>query len=231
MFRSVFSRLPGNVLNLYATFFAKKSMVRINKLLFLAGARGLGILNYQNSNLSGEEPFLKSFLANYDSNEFLVLDVGANKGQFAEHIVKNTKSINVRSYEPNPHACHNLKSNPLFKTSRHTLVEMGASNTISESFIYDYSCGLGSGHSSLYREVITDLHKSTSATSEKVLLTTLDSDLKELSPNIAVLKIDTEGHEKAVLEGAKNILATNPPVSILIEFNEMNAISGVHYRD
>jgi len=115
---------------------------------------------------------------------------------------------------------------------RHELVEMGVSNSESESVIYDYGAGVeGSQHASLYREVLTDIHGSNSVSSQNIRLTTLDSDLNDLGKRIAILKIDVEGHEKAVLEGAQKILSTNPPLAIVVEFNEMNAISGSHYRD
>lgn len=229
--RSLLSSLFAKSLDIYALLFAKKIFARLNKMLFLVGARGMGILNYRTLYLSGEEPFLKNFLACYDSEEYIVIDVGANEGQFASCVLGHTRAINVLSYEPNPHACRKLKSCLTFDIQRHKLVEKGASNCISEAVIYDYGLGLGTAHASMYIEVITDIHHSQSVISEKINLTTIDHDLAHLNARIAILKIDTEGHEKAVLEGARNILATNPPISILVEFNEMNAISGTHFRD
>lgn len=231
MLKSFRSSFLSASLDLWALLFAKRVFARINKLLFLIGARGLGILNYKSEYLCGERGFLRNFLANYDSDSYVVIDVGANVGQFASCVLGCTEAIKVRSYEPNPNACRRLKEYELFNTVRHSLVEKGVSDCISESVIYDYQPGMGSSHSSLYREVITGIHKSELVSPVKIELTTLDSDLARLSARIAVLKIDTEGHERSVLEGARKIIATNPPFSILIEFNEMSAVSRTHFHD
>jgi len=225
------SSVLSTCLDVWTLLFAKRVFAKFNKLLFLVGARGLGILNYKSEYLSGERDFLKNFLINYDSDKYVVIDVGANVGQFASYVLGCTEAIKVRSYEPNPNACCKLKESELFDTIRHALVEKGASNSISDSVIYDHQPGMGSTHSTLYSEVITDIHKGQSISPVKIQLTTLDSDLARLSERIAVLKIDTEGHERSVLEGASRILTSSPPFSILLEFNEMSAISRTHFRE
>ncbi len=48
---------------------------------------------------------------------------------------------------------------------------------------------------------------------------------------IDLLKIDTEGHELEVLKGASNLLRENRVRAIQFEFNEMNVVSGVFFRD
>ena len=229
--KSFYSNILDASLDLWALLFAKRVFASFNKLLFLIGARGLGILNYKSEYLCGERIFLRDFLANYDSDNYMVVDVGANVGQFASCVLACTEAIKIRSYEPNPNACRRLKKSGLFRTERHTLVEKGVSDCISDSVIYDYQPGLGSSHSSLYSEVITDIHNSQLVSPVKIKLTTLDYDLARVGKRIAVLKIDTEGHERSVLEGASTILATNPPFSVLVEFNEMSAVSRTHFRE
>ena len=46
-----------------------------------------------------------------------------------------------------------------------------------------------------------------------------------------MLKIDTEGHEFAVLRGASNLLKTGRIDVIHFEFNEMNVVSRVFFKD
>jgi hypothetical protein len=48
---------------------------------------------------------------------------------------------------------------------------------------------------------------------------------------IDFLKIDTEGHELAVLKGAKNLIAQQKIQLIQFEFNEMNVVSRTYMRD
>lgn len=46
-----------------------------------------------------------------------------------------------------------------------------------------------------------------------------------------LLKIDTEGNELAVLHGAQNALKNGKIEMVHFEFNEMNVISRVFFRD
>jgi len=48
---------------------------------------------------------------------------------------------------------------------------------------------------------------------------------------ITLLKIDTEGHELEVLKGAQSLLSKGAIDLIQIEFNEMNIVSRVFFRD
>jgi len=77
--------------------------------LFVAGARGLGILNCKTPYLDGEEHFVRSFLSSYDNVNWIVLDVGANEGQFASLVLSNSRNVKIRSYEPSPIACRRLE--------------------------------------------------------------------------------------------------------------------------
>jgi hypothetical protein len=61
---------------------------------------------------------------------------------------------------------------------------------------------------------------------------TIDNFVKENRiSKIDLLKIDTEGHELAILAGAKETIDTNKVPVIHFEFNEMNVISRVFFRD
>ena len=88
-------------LKAYTLLFAKVFFEKFNKFLFLLGAKGLGILNYQTSYLTGEETFLSKFLMNYDEDSFYILDVGANKGQFANWALQQSSKMHYL-VEPNP---------------------------------------------------------------------------------------------------------------------------------
>jgi FkbM family methyltransferase len=217
------------LLDIYSLLFAKKIFAKLNKLLFLAGARGLGILNYKTPYQSGEEPFLRRFLASYDKSSSVVVDVGANEGQFASWVVRNTSFLRVISFEPNPSSAARLKVNLKSNAERHLLIEKGASSSICDSVIYDYADDCGSPHASIYESVIADLHASESCSQIPISLTTIDQEVGRLSSDVCLLKIDTEGHELEALLGARHLLQERPPAAILIEFNQMNAISGTHY--
>jgi FkbM family methyltransferase len=196
----------------------------------MAGAKGLGILNYKSPYQSGEEPFLKRFLRNYDQPSSIVLDIGANKGEFASWVIGSSKNLNVISFEPNPVAASTLQKDISEVNSRHTTIAKGASAAAGQSTLYDYDEINGSGHASLYSEVFTQIHHSENTSKITVELTTIDIEIENINGDVCLLKIDTEGHEQEVLLGSMLFIKNNPPPAILIEFNEMNAISGTHYH-
>jgi hypothetical protein len=66
----------------------------------------------------------------------------------------------------------------------------------------------------------------------EVKIISLDVYVKENGlEKICLLKIDTEGHELEVLKGARGCLESGKIDLIHIEFNEMNVISRVFFRD
>jgi len=81
------------------------------------------------------------------------------------------------------------------------------------------------------KEVIEEIHKSETIKTE-INITTIDDFVKEYNiKEIALLKIDTEGNELSVLQGAVNSLKESIINVIQIEFNEMNIISHTFLRD
>jgi polynucleotide 5'-kinase involved in rRNA processing len=66
----------------------------------------------------------------------------------------------------------------------------------------------------------------------EVEIVTIDEVIeKEKIVRIDFLKIDTEGHELAVLEGASNALKAGIIRCIQFEFNEMNVVSRTFFKD
>jgi FkbM family methyltransferase len=217
-------------LDLYSRLFARKKFHRFNKYLFYAGARGLGILNYKNEYQTGEGPFLKNFLSQYDRDKgYVIIDVGANQGQFASWALDQTSNISVISFEPDPSSCKKLKMNLQRYQSRYTLIEMAASSHEGFATLYDRNDStIGRGFATLGRGVLEYIFQA-ETTETAVQLTTIDNVVSRLKPKVCLLKIDTEGHEYKALLGAKNLLNEAPPSAILVEFNEMNAVTGVHF--
>lgn len=223
----------NSFLNLYSLLFSRVAFEKLNKLLFMMGCRGLGLLNYKTAYASGEEPFLQRFLEKFDHNEAIVVDVGANSGQFASWVIRNTCSLSVVSFEPHPISIKKFQNSKVASSGRVSLIQKGLSDEVGSSVIFDYSDAdrQGSQHASMYKGVIADLHKSANPSSLKIDLTTLDREFKDNKEKICLLKIDVEGHELSVLRGGTKLINEAIPPAILIEFNEMNAVSGAHYND
>jgi FkbM family methyltransferase len=187
----------------------------------------VGVLNYENYTVSGERRFLKRFLERYPTA--VVIDVGANAGQYSELVRELAPEAVIHAFEPHPvsfaalaqlAAKIGVAAHPLALGETHSTIE-----------IFDYADEAGSQHASVYREVIEGVHRRP-ACSWTIRCETLDSIADEWSlTGIGLLKIDTEGHELAVLKGSRRLLEAGAIDVIQFEFNEMNVISRVFMRD
>ncbi|WP_216901928.1 FkbM family methyltransferase [Synechococcus sp. CCY 9618] len=196
-----------------------------HQFLLRVGLRGLGILNYKNPIDSGELGFLSGFLREYDSDGWLVVDVGANAGDFASWVLCSSRSIRVISYEPSPSSCAKCKINLTPYSDRWSLVEKAIGDSVEAATLWDYSIDAGSVHASMYRDVIEKIHGSAAAPIA-IQQSTLDQELITTGMKICLLKYDIEGHELKALQGSRKLIGLHKPPAILIEFNEMNALSG-----
>jgi len=215
----------SNLFELYAMVFARPFFLKLNKFLLNISLRGLGVLNYRTEALRGEFDWLSSYLSTKSSP--LVIDVGANVGNYSKDVLKINDSARVVSIEPHPVNFIKLKSNPELEGVLFHNLAVG--EKLGELELFDYANNDGSSHASLFKEVITDLHKG-NAVSHKVEVKPLSQIVELLdSERISLLKIDTEGNELNVLIGSKDILSRID--AIHLEFNEMNIISRTFFKD
>ena len=224
MGEKLFNMLAG----LYRTLFARPGCYHLNKLLFDLSARGLGLQNYQNDRVSGEAYVLHRLLARYPKP--VVLDVGANRGNYAEKVLSSIAGAELYAFEPHPETFRALEIVARRRNFQARNCGMGAEPGTLK--LYDRQAGgEGTEHASLYREVIEGIHQVPAVETE-VAVTTVDAFVAEQGiRQIAMLKIDTEGHEYQVLCGARETLERGAIDLIQIEFNEMNVVSRVFYRD
>jgi len=124
-----------------------------------------------------------------------IVDVGANVGFYTMRRSLVHKDCRIYSFEPSPSAFSRLKRN---------IAANGLLN------VEAFSWAIGS-HSGLVRfdEAQQSIQSRVSADGKiEVTCKTLDDVVRELNiPRIDTLKINTEGHEQSVLEGAKVTLA------------------------
>jgi FkbM family methyltransferase len=108
---------------------------------------------------------------------------------------------------------------------------IGVGENIGNMELYDYDINDGSAHASLYKSVITDLHKGNSV-SHIVKIINIDNFLEKANINkVGLMKIDTEGNEYKVLIGAKSSIEAKKIKAIQFEFNEMNIVSKASFKD
>lgn len=223
-----FHKMLKVVYEAYALLFARRIFVRWNMGLYRLALRGLGILNYRTSRLSGEQTFLRRYITGLDN--CTVVDVGANVGRFSEEILRHNRNANIYAFEPHPITYHQLaaKFSGVDNVKVYN-VAMGSSGA--QLTLYDYEDQDGSSHASTIASVIEDIHHGRSV-SHAVDVTTLDSFATENKiESIDLLKIDTEGNELEVLKGGKKLISENRVHAIQFEFNEMNVLSRSFFKD
>lgn len=212
---------------IYRTLFAYPIFERFNRLVMVLGLNGLGVLNYSSAQASGERNFLQRWLR--QRHEPVCFDVGANRGLYSAMILEVNPGARLHCFEPHPRNFEALKQR-IGRTANAILNNCGCGDEPGALTLFDYADADGSSHASMHREVIERLHGARSV-EHRVPVVCLDDYVKEHGiRQIDLLKIDTEGHEFAVLRGAADTLRTGIVACIHIEFNEMNAVSGVFFK-
>ena len=220
--------IRSNLLDIYTLLFSRKHFSKLNHFLFDASIRGIGILNYKNDVVSGEHHFLKHHLLSFQNPT--VVDVGANDGLYSTEVCSVNKNTHVFAFEPHPETYKRL----LLRSSgvkNMTPVNAACGSSVGQLVLYDYAGSTGTEHASLHPGVIEEIHKGQS---DQHIVDVIDLDTFATDRSISLihlLKIDAEGHELEVLKGASNLLRENRISAIHFEFNEMNVVSRVFFKD
>lgn len=196
--------------------------------MYSLSLNSLGILNYENERLSGEYSFINK-LTKYLNEDAVILDVGANVGRYSNQIAKLKPETKIYAFEPHPKTFKVLEKNA--RLNGYTALQFACGQKPTKLKLYDYDERDGSSHASLYKDVIQDFYNS-NPTEHLVEAIDLDSFVAEKNiKNIALLKIDVEGNEYAVLQGLKRSVENDIIEIIHWEFNNMNVISRTFFKD
>jgi FkbM family methyltransferase len=223
--------MKRQIISIWRRIATRPSFAGINMMLLDCAIHGLGMGNWEDDHWSGEANFLEKLLVNYVPKEMPVfVDVGANVGGYSLRLRRHYPSAKILAIEPNPKTFTKLRH--AICDEKTVLIDKGLGATEGTLPFFDRrDCDGSSGHGSLYEAVITGIHKVDTVRVD-VPITTLDRIVQEQVLNrISLLKIDTEGHELAVLRGAENSLRKGLIDVIQLEFNEPNIISRVFFRD
>lgn len=212
----------------YRFLFARKCLFWFNRALHNLSLHGLGVLNYENDRVSGEATFLTWYLGSKERS--VVLDIGANVGSYAMQVLRIQPSARVYSFEPHPLTYVLLQDASIRLGFKAFNVGCGSENR--ELLLYDYTELNGSEHASLYKEVFSDFQSRNIVSEYIVKIVSLDdfSNTQDWTI-IDLLKVDVEGNELNVLNGFKKFLKSGKILAILFEFNSMNVISRVFFKD
>lgn len=147
------------------------------------------------------------FILDTLSDKDVFVDVGANVGHFSM-LAASKKSI-VYAFEPVPTTFDKLKKN----------IELNSLK------VYMFNKGVGADNGvlkfSTERGVMNSVVYDSNIVSKDIEVVSLDFELKTINPTM--IKIDVEGYEWFVLQGANEILKNVELKYILIELNESGA--------
>jgi len=179
---------------------------------------------------SGERWVLEQALAsNPAGRSFILFDAGANRGQYAKQALSiGNPDLRLHSFEPSPVVFGTLSgavgSHPYAR-----LFPFGLSNQDSEAILH-YHVG-GEAEASLCKRDLRHwgIEQSQQVT---VRLRRLDEVCESLGVRqIDFLKIDVEGHEISLLEGAGEMLTSGAIHTIQFEFGGPNIESRTYFKD
>jgi FkbM family methyltransferase len=219
--------IPRIVLKLTANSFAQKLLDRnIRRAHYLMGV-GFGA----HTGVSGEENVLKNIIASF-KNDYCIFDVGANRAQFANLILKVAEpaeyKLDLHCFEPSKTTLEIFKKNILNEDSL-ILNNIGLGKNKETLTLYNNSPGSGWG--SLTKRRLDHFNKSMDLT-EEVQIDTLDNYCKEKKiESIDLLKIDVEGHELDVLSGGKDTFSKKKVKNVMFEFGGCNIDTRTFFQD
>ena len=158
----------------------------------------------------------------------IAVDVGVYRGVYS---YKLSEEFNhVYAFEPNPLIYPFLNKNLTKIIKNLTLSNFALSNNsgITDLKIPTRSKSIFKNNvEELYKLGLATIHKNNNFNnyeSIKVNKTKLDDNLKDV--NIGFIKIDVEGHEKEVIEGARNLIIKYKPI-LLVEIEEKHNMKPV----
>ncbi len=161
-----------------------------------------------------------------------VIDVGANIGLFTILMAKQiAPGKKVLAVEPTPGALQLLHSNIHKNRAADSVIvfEGVAGNSNKPAFI-NFVEG-NEEYSTLGNEIVHEAMKETRSTRVQVDCNTLDVLVEKYGLNPGLIKIDVEGAELMVLEGAKATLQKYHPVVIFECFDKLMANFAVSFKD
>jgi len=170
-----------------------------------------------------KEPETLDWIDQYVRNEGVFLDIGANVGVYSIYAALRYPNLKVIAFEPEYSNLHLLKDNILANSLENRVsiysIALGNENGISHLHIQDATPGAALHTVSRSNLDVTYEGKKV-IWKEGVATMALDHFLREAGLKANFIKIDVDGNEKEILEGACQTLSLPDLKSVLIEISD-----------
>jgi FkbM family methyltransferase len=205
-------------MKIYLPIYARPIFQKINLLKYQTALRSLGYNNCCDPRKTGELNFIELFAK---TKPTFCLDIGANIGKYSKLLLENTES-KILAFEPLPGAYALLEKLKTEYPGRFSAENVGVGDA-TKKMILNY----GSDTSEL-SSFSTDINAisyvgKSNIHQIEVEVVTLDDYFAETQfenmGEIDLMKIDTEGFEYEVLQGAVKTISILSPKFIQIELN------------
>ncbi|MEX0895760.1 MAG: FkbM family methyltransferase [Patescibacteria group bacterium] len=224
------------LLSLYRTIFARASFYRVHYHIYTMSLRGMGLLNSEGPEATGETHFLKSLAAHPHLKIKTILDVGANTGEFSLEAHRCFPGAKIIACEPHPQTVQKLRKN--LRGKKVKILNLGLSKKTGSAKLWDFADSAPlkatqptSTLASVHKTVINQFHQQ-QAQAFNIKVSTIDQIVKDHKlRSIDLLKIDAEGNELAILQGAATTLKLKKIKCIQFECNEMQPFARTFFKD
>lgn len=198
----------------------RNNLVRYGNFLTRAGR-----LDFPNGLIeNGETLVQRSALKVKEKKQFIVIDCGANKGEWThllyDEFVSNAnheQSLVIYSFEPSSYTYDKLLTTTKNINKSSNVDTFAINKALSD---YEGQAKLNIVHPGAGVNSLVEIKDDLASDKEQVELTTLDIfTKKENISYIDLLKIDAEGHDPAVIKGAHDLISKQNIGIIQFEYN------------
>lgn len=206
-----------NIQKLYALIFCRKKLFKFHHYLYKIALSGMGITNSQGFKVSGEYYVINKVLKKFSIQT--IFDVGAHRGNYSKVLLKYFPNSLIYCFEPNPETFNELNT----KISGNNVKKFnyGFSNYSGNTTLFDIEDRNGTAYASVYKDVFEHIYECPTKSIAIKIISLDDFIAKYNIDSIDFLKIDTEGDDFNVLQGAKDAISNNKIKIIQFEFNKM----------
>ncbi len=199
--------------------------------LYNIGITGMNYGNGGDVKNSGELTCISYIQSQLSKKENLVLfDVGANVGDYSKALIDSFKNnpITLFAFEPSKKTFLKLKEN-IGESDNVCLFNFGFSNQ--KTILKLFSDSDLSGLASLYKRKLDHFNIEMNNEEEVELITIDEFCNANKIKNIDFLKLDVEGHELKVLQGAERMINSDKIKFIQFEFGGCDIDSKTYFQD